>query len=180
MSAWGMGVWRLQHLYSSVTEFPYLTGYAASLHDQVRPLLLSGELRERLALKYPQGNRIINDGLLRDYALSLKNRFLKRSPPLSKICFDDKISSLQGALGLHSFVSRVQGGRTKAKNELRVASLMKQLPEEFVRMVVVHELAHLKEKDHNKSFYQLCLHMEADYHRLEFDLRLYLTAHLVR
>ncbi|HYG06232.1 MAG TPA: YgjP-like metallopeptidase domain-containing protein, partial [Stenotrophomonas sp.] len=39
----------------------------------------------------------------------------------------------------------------------------------------VHELAHLKESDHNKAFYQLCLHMEPDYHQLEFDLRLYLT-----
>ena len=42
-------------------------------------------------------------------------------------------------------------------------------------MIVVHELAHLKEKDHNKAFYQLCQHMEPDYHQLEFDLRLWLT-----
>ena len=42
-------------------------------------------------------------------------------------------------------------------------------------MIVVHELAHLREKDHNKGFYQLCEHMEPDYHQLEFDLRLYLT-----
>jgi predicted metal-dependent hydrolase len=39
----------------------------------------------------------------------------------------------------------------------------------------VHELAHLKERDHNKAFYQLCTHMEPDYFQLEFDLRLYLT-----
>jgi len=42
-------------------------------------------------------------------------------------------------------------------------------------MVVVHELAHLREKDHNKAFYQLCQHMEADYHQLELHLRLFLT-----
>lgn len=42
-------------------------------------------------------------------------------------------------------------------------------------MIVVHELAHLKEKDHNKAFYSLCCHMEPDYHQLEFDTRLYLT-----
>jgi len=39
----------------------------------------------------------------------------------------------------------------------------------------VHELAHLKQKQHDKAFYQLCCHMEPDYHQLEFDLRLYLT-----
>ncbi|HAL21836.1 MAG TPA: metal-dependent hydrolase, partial [Stenotrophomonas sp.] len=44
-----------------------------------------------------------------------------------------------------------------------------------LRMIVVHELAHLKEADHNKAFYQLCQHMEPDYLQLEFDTRLYLT-----
>jgi len=38
----------------------------------------------------------------------------------------------------------------------------------------VHELAHLKEKEHNKDFYQLCQHMLPDYHQLEFDARLFL------
>jgi hypothetical protein len=41
--------------------------------------------------------------------------------------------------------------------------------------VIVHELAHLKEREHGKSFYQLCEHMEPAYHQLEFDTRLYLT-----
>ena len=45
----------------------------------------------------------------------------------------------------------------------------------FFACLLVHELAHLKEADHNKAFYQLCTHMEPDYHQLEFDLRLYLT-----
>jgi UTP pyrophosphatase len=159
-----------------LVEFPYLSGYPESVHDQVRPLVRSGELAQRLRAKYPKTTPIINDHLLRDYVLEFKNQFLKRSSPLSKICFDDKISSLRGALGLHTYISRVQGSRTQAKNELRVASLMKELPEEFLRMVVVHELAHLREKDHNKAFYQLCCHMEPNYHSLEFDLRLYLTA----
>ena len=43
-------------------------------------------------------------------------------------------------------------------------------------MIVVHELAHLKEHEHGKAFYALCLHMAPDYHQLEFDLRLWLTA----
>ena len=36
-------------------------------------------------------------------------------------------------------------------------------------------LVHLKERHHSKSFYQLCQHMEPDYHQLEFDCRVYLT-----
>ena len=41
-------------------------------------------------------------------------------------------------------------------------------------MIVVHELAHLREKEHNKNFYQLCKHMLPDYYQLEFDARLYM------
>ena len=37
------------------------------------------------------------------------------------------------------------------------------------------QMANLKEKEHNKAFYQLCCHMEPAYHQLEFDLRLWLT-----
>jgi predicted metal-dependent hydrolase len=79
------------------------------------------------------------------------------------------------ALGLHTAVSRVQGSRLKAKKEIRIASLFKQTPADFLTMIVAHELAHLKEPTHNKAFYQLCQHIEPNYHQLEFDLRLFLT-----
>lgn len=69
----------------------------------------------------------------------------------------------------------MQGGKLKAKKEIRIASLFKEAAPEFLRMIVVHELAHLRERDHNKAFYQLCQHMEPAYHQLEFDLRVYLT-----
>ena len=65
--------------------------------------------------------------------------------------------------------------RLAAKHEIRIASMFKQAPDEFLRMIVVHELAHLREKNHDKAFYQLCSHMEPQYHQYEFDLRLYLT-----
>ena len=89
--------------------------------------------------------------------------------------FDNKIHVVRHALGLHTAVSRVQGNRLAAKHEIRIAAMFKQAPEEFLRMIVVHELAHLREKDHDKAFYQLCTHMEPQYHQYEFDLRLYLT-----
>lgn len=40
--------------------------------------------------------------------------------------------------------------------------------------LLVCQLAHLKEAQHDKAFYQLCQHMEANYFQLEFDLRAYL------
>jgi predicted metal-dependent hydrolase len=105
----------------------------------------------------------------------LKNDFLRNSEPLSKVAFDSKLHVIAHALGTHTTVSRVQGSKLKAKREIRVATLFKDVPVEFLRMITVHELAHIKEKAHDKAFYQLCTHMEPQYHQYEFDLRVYLT-----
>jgi predicted metal-dependent hydrolase len=117
-----------------------------------------------------------NERALFDYVGGLKSRFMKSAPPLAKVAWDPKLQVLRNALGTHTAVSRVQGGQLKAKREIRIASLFKEAPEAFLRMIVVHELAHLKEREHDKAFYALCLHMEPDYHQLEFDVRLWLTA----
>ncbi|MCL1036628.1 DUF45 domain-containing protein [Shewanella submarina] len=154
----------------------YLAGYPQEVQDKVAALLAAGKLGTVLDKRYPQANQQLkNDRGLYQCAMELKQRYLKKSSPLSKVVFDDKISLKHQALGLHTYASRIQGSKLKAKNEIRIASKLKQLPEPLVRMVLVHELAHLKEKEHNKAFYQLCQHMEPDYFQLEFDLRLYLT-----
>ena len=64
--------------------------------------------------------------------------------------------------------------RTNAALYAYVAGLFRDLPSEFLRMIAVHELAHLKEREHDRAFYQLCAHMEPDYGQYEFDLRAYL------
>jgi predicted metal-dependent hydrolase len=116
-----------------------------------------------------------NDKALFSYTMGIKNQYIKKSPPLSKTIYDGKINVIHNALGTHHFISRVQGNKLKAKNEIRVASMFKSVPEKFLEMIVVHELAHFKEKEHNKAFYKLCEYMQSDYHQVEFDLRLYLT-----
>lgn len=153
----------------------YLSGYPETVIKQVEDLHQQGKLGEILLKKYPNSHDIRTDKALYQYVMSLKNQFLRQSGPLSKIVYDDKIDVLHQALGLHSFVSRVQGNNLKAKNEIRIGSVFKAVPLEFLRMIVVHELAHCREKQHNKAFYQLCEYMEPHYHQLEFDLRLYLA-----
>jgi predicted metal-dependent hydrolase len=107
--------------------------------------------------------------------VELKDRFMKHTAPLNKVMYDSKLELLSQALGTLTAVSRVHGSRLKASREIRVASVFREAPAAFLRMILVHELAHLKEREHNKAFYQLCTHMEPDYFQLEFDLRLYLT-----
>lgn len=157
----------------------YLTGYPIPVLEQVAQLLDQGKLTAVILKKYPSTHGIKTDKALYGFVMDLKNQYLRQSSPISKIIYDDKLDVLHQALGLHSFVSRVQGGKLKAKNEIRIGSVFKTAPLEFLRMIAVHELAHLREKQHNKAFYQLCEYMEPDYRQLEFDMRLYLT-HLER
>lgn len=153
----------------------YLGGYPAPVLDQVRQLVASQRLGEVLLNKYPRTHGVRTDRALYEYVTELKSQYLRGAEPLAKVVFDSKLHVIAHALGTHTTVSRVQGHKLKAKREIRVATLFKQVPAEFLKMIVVHELAHLKETAHNKAFYQLCTHMEPDYHQFEFDLRLYLT-----
>ena len=153
----------------------YLLGYPESLQTQVQQLIAKDELGTMLLKKYPEAHGVRTDKALYEYVMDLKHRFLRSSEPLSRITFDSKLHVIAHALGTHTTISRVQGSKLKSKREIRVATLFKEGPEEFLKMITVHELAHIKEKGHDKAFYQLCTYMEPNYHQYEFDLRVYLT-----
>lgn len=158
-----------------MSELIYLNGYPEQLLSQVHTLIAEQRLGTVLEKRYPQRHDITTDKALYQYTQTLKSQFLRNASPINKVFFDSKIHVLKNALGLHTALSRVQGNKLKAKAEIRVATIFRQAPEPFLRMIVVHELAHLKEKDHSKAFYSLCCHMEPQYHQLEFDTRLWLT-----
>ncbi len=153
----------------------YLVGYPPHVQARVHEMLAEGRLGAMLADKYAESHDVRNDGQLYDYVQALKERHMRKSVPLGKVIYDGKLQVMKHALGTHTSISRVQGGKLKASREIRIASVFRDAPAGFLRMIVVHELAHLKIAEHDKSFYQLCTHMEPDYHQLEFDVRLYLT-----
>ncbi len=156
-------------------ELKYLNHYPPQTKEQVQRLIKAGKLASHLLNKYPSSHNMKNDKALFSYVNDLKNEYIKKASPLSKVLYDGKINVIHNALGAHHFISRVQGSKLKAKNEIRIASMFKSVPEEFLEMIAVHELAHFKEKEHNKAFYKLCEYMQPSYHQVEFDLRLYLT-----
>lgn len=150
----------------------YLAGYPAELQAEVRELIAEGLLAERLQRRYGEPHGVRTDGALYEYTMALKSRHLRSSEPVSKVAYDNRLHVIQNALGTHTTIARVQGNRLKAKREIRIAGVFRAMPEPMLKMIVVHELAHLKERDHGKAFYALCRHMAPDYHQLEFDLRL--------
>jgi predicted metal-dependent hydrolase len=156
-------------------DLPFLGGYPESTLAQVRALIAQGRLAEHLKRRYPDAHAVRNDAALYEHVMALKARHLRNAPVLAKVIYDNRLQIDQRALGTLTAVSRVQGGQLKAKREIRVAAVFKDAPAEMLQMIVVHELAHLKEREHDKAFYALCEHMLPDYHQIEFDTRLYLT-----
>jgi predicted metal-dependent hydrolase len=157
------------------TALKYLRGYPSNLLLQVSQLQEQGRLGDYLQQRYPERHSVQSDKALYGYAVELKQEFLRNAPGLDKVLYDSKLDVVRHALGLHTAVSRVHGGNLRAKKEIRIAALFRDAAPEFLKMIVVHELAHLREFEHNKAFYKLCEHMLPGYQQLEFDLRVWLT-----
>lgn len=153
----------------------YLNGYPDETVRQVQQIVNDGRLSGVLLNRYPNTHDVRTDNALYQYTQRIKGEFMSKTQPLSRVGYDSKIKVIQHALGQHHYISRVQGAKLKTVNEIKIASVFRTAPEAFLKMIVVHELAHFKEKEHNKAFYQLCRHMEPNYYQYEFDLRLYLT-----
>jgi predicted metal-dependent hydrolase len=157
------------------SSLKYLGAYPEHLQQQVHTLIAGDRLAAHLRERYPHRHDTRTDRALYTYVQDLKDEYLRQADPVTRVAYDSKIGIVHNALGLHTTASRVQGGRLKAKHEIRIGSVFRDAPPDFLRMIAVHELAHLKEKQHDKAFYRLCCWMEPQYHQIEFDVRLYLT-----
>jgi predicted metal-dependent hydrolase len=158
-------------------DLPFLAGYPAELQDPVRQALAAGTLGAWLQQRYPQQHGVRSDTQLYARAQALRQGHLRHAGPLAKVVFNNRMSASPAAiatLGTMTRVSRVQGGSLKAKQEIRISAVFKAAPAAMLDMILVHELAHLKEREHDKAFYALCRHMLPDYHQIEFDTRVWL------
>jgi predicted metal-dependent hydrolase len=159
-----------------MSPLPYLAGYPARIQDRAESLLLAGKLGKTLRERYPEQHEVRTSKALNTYVQDLKARKMRKAPALISVQYDDRLHVVHNALGLHTTSTLVQGNKLRKRREVRVASLFKETPLEFLRMIVVHELAHMKHAAHDRDFYKLCTYMDPDYPQLELDTRLYLTA----
>jgi predicted metal-dependent hydrolase len=158
-----------------MSAFRYLQAYPDNLQLQVQKIIDGPGLGAWLKSRHEEPHSVRTDGALYNYVMELKNEFLRQADPINKVIYDSKLQIIQHALGLHTTTSRIQGSKLKSKRDIKVASLFKETPLAFLRMIAVHELAHLKVREHDKAFYKLCHHMAPDYAQWEFELRVYLT-----
>ena len=155
--------------------YKYISHYPNELLAKVMPLIEQNRLGELIKLRYPTAHDLRSDRALYDYVMGLKKQYMRQSANISKVRWDERMSALHNTLGQHRFTSRVQGSRLRAKSDILISAVFKKAPLAFLQMIAVHELAHLREKEHNHAFYRLCEHMLPEYHAIEFDMRLFLT-----
>jgi len=161
---------------TALAPLPYLSAYPAALQAQVRAMLAQPHgVRDWLLRRHPAGHALRTDKALYAYVDGLKTEHLRKAGTIHKVVYDNKVHVVRNALGLHTRRAVVQGSRLNVRHEIRIAALFRQAPEAFLRMITVHELAHLREMEHDKAFYKLCSYMEPHYHQYEFEVRLYLT-----
>ncbi len=103
----------------------YLQTYDKKLQTQVQHLIDNDTLGKYLLSKYSEVHGYGSDKALYGYVMDLKNSSMKGGSPISKVMYDTKIRDVNAALGTHTYVSRVQGGKLKAKNEIRIAHIFK-------------------------------------------------------
>jgi predicted metal-dependent hydrolase len=123
-----------------MSQLKYLSAYSEQTQQQVSQLIAQNKLGEVLLKRYAKAHDLRTDRALYDYVQELKGEFLRNADPINKVAYDNKIHVINHALGLHTSISRVQGGKLKAKHEIRVATVFKDVPLELLWMITVHEL----------------------------------------
>ena len=106
----------------------WLAGFGPESRERAETLHTEGKLLPLLQRRYPEAHEVSDNARLYTYVQDLKRTYMKSSPPLGKVRYCEKIRTVHDALGLHSYVVRVQGKKLKRKNELRVGSVFRELP----------------------------------------------------
>ncbi len=68
-----------------------------------------------------------------------------------------------------------QWGSCSGKNDLSFNTMMMKLPQDVIQYIIVHELAHIKHKHHQKSFWKLVEKYIPDYKQHVTELKKYTT-----
>ena len=98
----------------------------------------------------------------------------------AKALVPDMLSNWSSAMDLkHNKLSfrktKRQWGSCSGKNDLSFNSMMMKLPQDVIEYIIVHELAHIRHKHHQKSFWSLVEKYLPDYKQRVAVLKHYTT-----
>jgi len=100
-----------------------------------------------------------------------KQEAQKLIPTLTQ-SYADKMHLYPTKIGFRK--AKRQWGSCSAKNAISFNYLMMKLPLDVIQYIIVHELAHIKHKNHQKEFWALVALVMPEYKRQEQELKNYL------
>ena len=119
--------------------------------------------------------------------LSRRQAYLEAHPPLTdveiealraraKAYLPDRVAHWAGRMGVTPAGLRITSARTRfgscsGKNSLSFSLYLMQYPPEAIDYVVVHELAHIRHKNHSPAFYAEVARYLPDYRQRQAMLR---------
>jgi len=117
---------------------------------------------------YYKDKKSIEDILYDIYA----NQSKEHIPPL--------VEELSSQMGLYpnrlSFrYAKRQWGSCSEKNNISLNIMLAKLPKDLVRYIIIHELSHIKYKNHQKEFWNFVAKYEPRYKQLTQELKKYQT-----
>ena len=136
---------------------PYFAGYPPDLLAGAASMLRQGTLLDTLSRRHGPPHDLRTDGALYGYGIQIKSRYLRNADPLSRVTYDNRLHAVRNALGMHTAVSRLQGGRLQAKRALRAARLFTDGPVPLLRLVVRYDPPPPKEWTTHQAIYALIL-----------------------
>ena len=76
-----------------MTDLKYLRGYPEALLVQVRQLIAEDRLGDYLQRRYPARHEVQqSDKALYGYVQTLKQEYLKSTPPIDKVLYDNRLT----------------------------------------------------------------------------------------
>lgn len=129
---------------------------------------------QALLIEYPLKNHIRTDEDLYAFTEKLRKKFLPQSPQLTRVTY--RRPPYGGVSGL----SVVLGAYVHSTSEIMIDPLLKTAPFNFLRVIVLHELAHHAptpngERGHGNYFNELFKRMVPNSRKLMSDVQRYLT-----
>jgi predicted metal-dependent hydrolase len=152
--------WITQHLHRHALAHRYdLTRPDALLYwrgERCTIVIQSGS-QDHLHIENRQATFVLTHPPLHETMLDLVHRFRKQNAPTILL---PKVSHWSHIMGLHPTRitfrrARTRWGSCSSRNSLSLNIHLLMLPDDLIDYVIVHELAHIRHKNHSKAFWSL-------------------------
>ena len=89
---------------AAMPALKYLNGYDERTLDRVRELIAQDRLGTVLRERYGEAHAVRNDKALFEYTIELKDRFMRKSDPLGKVIYDNRLHVVRDGLQALAFL----------------------------------------------------------------------------